>query len=154
MGRILIAEDDKTLRQLLSHLLVEDGHEVAVAVNGAQALEKVDSYVPDLLLLDLMMPVLDGFGVLEQLRESGREGSVKVLVLTAKGSEADIERSLALGACQHMIKPFDPEELLDTISQLLELSMEEIMQRQEEEHNRASLLSQLESIFSSEQAGN
>jgi CheY-like chemotaxis protein len=150
MGRILIAEDNQTVRQLLAHLLVEDGHEVAVAVNGAQALEKVESYAPDMLILDLMMPVLDGYGVLEQLRESGREGSLKVLVLTAKGNEADIERSLALGACQHMTKPFDPDELSATIHQLLELSMEEIMRRQEEEHDRAALLSQLESIFSND----
>jgi DNA-binding response OmpR family regulator len=147
MGRILIAEDDATIRQLLTHVLVEDGHEVAIAPNGQVALEKLDSFLPDVLILDLMMPVMDGYAVLEQLKETGRDAIFKVLVLTAKGSEADFERSFALGACQHMTKPFDPGELLAEIGKLLELSMEEIRQRQEEEHDRASLLSQLESIF-------
>jgi two-component system alkaline phosphatase synthesis response regulator PhoP len=146
MGRILIADDDAEIRQLLTHLLVEEGHEVAAARDGAAALERINTNPPDMLILDLMMPEVDGYTVLEELQQMGNLG-VRTIVVSARGGEADLERSLALGACHHMIKPFDPVELLTEVESFLQLSPEEIRERQEDERDRAHLLSQLESLF-------
>lgn len=149
MGRILVAEDDADVRQLLTHLLVEEGHEVAVARDGAAALERLRVSPPDMLILDLMMPEVDGYQVLEELQEMGVLG-VRTIVVSARGGEADVERSLALGACHHIVKPFDPDELLNEVESFLQLSPEEIQERQEDERDRAHLLSQLESLFGSD----
>jgi DNA-binding response OmpR family regulator len=146
MGRILIAEDDADIRHLLVQLLVEEGHEVSAARDGAAALERIRLSPPDLMILDLMMPEVDGYEVLEEMQRMG-EMSVRTIVVSARGSEADLERSLALGACHHMIKPFDPEELLNEVESFLQLTPEEIRERQEDERDRAHLLSQLESLF-------
>ena len=146
MGRILIAEDEASVRRLLSHLLVEEGHEVAVARDGAAALQRLRANPPDMLILDLMMPEVDGYQVLEELQEMGVLG-IRTIVVSARGGEADVERSLALGACHHMVKPFDPDEFLREVDSFLQLSPEEIHERQEDERDRAHLLSQLESLF-------
>jgi DNA-binding response OmpR family regulator len=146
MGRILIAEDEASVRRLLSHILVEEGHEVAVARDGAAALQRLRANPPDMLILDLMMPEVDGYQVLEELQEMGVLG-IRTIVVSARGGEADVERSLELGACHHMVKPFDPEEFLREVDSFLQLSPEEIHERQEDERDRAHLLSQLESLF-------
>jgi DNA-binding response OmpR family regulator len=149
MGRILIAEDDADVRRLLTNLLVEEGHEVAVARDGAAALQRLRANPPDMLILDLMMPEVDGFQVLEELQDMGVLG-VRTIVVSARGDEAEVERSLALGACHHIVKPFDPDELLNEVDSFLQLSPEEIHARQEDERDRAHLLSQLESLFGSD----
>jgi DNA-binding response OmpR family regulator len=146
VGRILIAEDDADVRQLLTTLLAEEGHEVSVARNGAAALEQIRNNPPDMLILDLMMPQVDGYQVLEELQEMGGLG-VRTIVVSARGGEADLERSLALGACHHIVKPLGPEEFLNEVESFLQLSSEEIQERQEDERDRAHLLSQLESLF-------
>jgi DNA-binding response OmpR family regulator len=149
MGRILIAEDDADVRLFLTQLLVEEGHEVAAAGDGAAALERIRTNPPDMLILDLMMPEVDGYQVLQELQDMGVLG-VRTIVVSASGDEADVERSLALGACQHIVKPFDPNELLNEVASFLQLSPEEIHARQEDERDRAHLLSQLESLFGSD----
>jgi two-component system alkaline phosphatase synthesis response regulator PhoP len=147
LARILVAEDDPIIRHLLTQLLVDDGHEVAAVADGVLALEKIFEGLPDLLLLDLMMPRCDGFQVLEELRNVGLDSSLRVMILSARITEHDYARSLALGADCHMTKPFDPDELLATINELISMSDEELRERRDQEHDRAYLLSQLESIF-------
>jgi two-component system alkaline phosphatase synthesis response regulator PhoP len=102
---------------------------------------------PDLMLLDIMMPEMDGHDVLRALDERGVRGLTKILVLTAKGSERDWKLGYDLGADRYMTKPFDPEELLQTVNDMLTASNEELEAKREEEQDRANLLSQLESIF-------
>ena len=148
MARILVAEDDADIRHLLTQLLIDDGHEVAAVANGELAIDKIFEGLPDLLILDLMMPRRDGFQVLEELRNTGVDSSIKVMVLSARTTEHDHARSLGLGAYRHMTKPFDPDELLACVAELLSLSSEELRQRRDQERDRAQLLSQLESIFS------
>lgn len=147
MARILIAEDDGDIRQILTHLLEDAGHEVVLAGDGNAAREMVVNDPPDVLVLDVMMPHLDGYGVLRELETTGVRDQMKVLVLTAKTSERDWEMSLELGADYHMPKPFDCDELLAKVEELLALPADELQTRREEERDRAHLLSQLESIF-------
>ncbi|HEV3471630.1 MAG TPA: response regulator [Actinomycetota bacterium] len=147
MARILIADDDPDIRQLVIYTLADEGHEVAVAKDGKEAIDHFATGPPDLLILDIMMPELDGYGVLRELGEQDTRGDAKILVLTAKGSEHDWKLGYDLGADRYITKPFDPEELITTANELLSASQEELAARREEEQDRANLLSQLESIF-------
>ena len=147
MARILIADDDADIRQLVIYALADEGHEVSVAKNGQEAVDHMVESPPDLMLLDIMMPEMDGYDVLRALDERGVRGFTKILVLTAKGSERDWKLGYDLGADRYMTKPFDPEELLQTVNDMLTASNEELEAKREEEQDRANLLSQLESIF-------
>ena len=147
MARILIADDDPDIRQLVIYALADEGHEVSVAKNGREAIDHVAESPPELMLLDIMMPEMDGYDVLRELDERNIKGFTKVLVLTAKGSERDWKLGYDLGADRYMTKPFDPDELLQTVNDMLTASNEELEAKREEEQDRANLLSQLESIF-------
>jgi DNA-binding response OmpR family regulator len=147
MPRILITDDDPDIRQLVTYALADHGHEVSVAKDGKEAVAHVSSSPPDLMVLDVMMPEMDGYDVLRALAEKDLKGSTKILMLTAKGSEHDWKEGYDLGADRYMTKPFDPDELVRTVAEMLESSQEEIAAKREEEQDRANLLSQLESIF-------
>lgn len=147
MARILITDDSADIRQLLSALMVEEGHKVLVASDGMKALEVVDTELPDLMILDVMMPNLDGYGVLREMNERNVTNDVKVLILTAKTAEADWVRGYKLGADQYLTKPFGSDELIDSVNDLLATSKDDLRKRTEEELDRAQLLSRLESIF-------
>ncbi|MDQ3963473.1 MAG: response regulator [Actinomycetota bacterium] len=147
MATILIADDDADIRQLVIYSLADEGHEVAVAKDGREVVDQFAAAAPDLLILDIMMPEMDGFDVLRALEEQETRGDAKILVLTAKGSEHDWKLGYDLGADRYMTKPFDPEELIVTANELLSASQEELDARREQEQDRANLLSQLESIF-------
>ena len=147
MARILIADDDPDIRQLVIYALADDGHEVSVAKDGREAVDHMVESPKDLVVLDIMMPEMDGYDVLRTLQERDIKGTTKVLVLTAKGSERDWKLGYDLGADRYMTKPFDPEELAQTVTEMLTASTEELEAKREEEQDRANLLSQLESIF-------
>src|SRR5687768_2069987 len=105
MARILVADDDADIRQLVIYSLADEGHEVSVAKNGQEAVDHVVASPPDLMLLDVMMPEMDGYDVLRTLDEKGVRGFTKILVLTAKGSERDWKLGYDLGADRYMTKP-------------------------------------------------
>ena len=147
MARILIADDDPDIRQLVIYALADDGHEVSVAKDGREALDHIVESPKDLVVLDIMMPEMDGYDVLRTLQERDIKGDTKILVLTAKGSERDWKLGYDLGADRYMTKPFDPDELSATVSEMITSSQEELAAKREEEQDRANLLSQLESIF-------
>ena len=117
MFRILVAEDDKGTRRLMQDTLADAGYEPLPAADGQQALELLGQKHVDLMVLDVMMPKLDGFSLLSQLRSTGSD--LPVLVLTAKEAQADKRRGLRLGADDYMTKPADEEELLLRIGALL-----------------------------------
>lgn len=110
MARILIAEDEPDMALGLRDNLSYEGYEVIEAANGRIALEKAKSEKPDLILLDIMMPEVDGFEVCRQLRESGY--TVPIIMLTARSQEMDVVRGLELGADDYIAKPFGVKELL------------------------------------------
>lgn len=147
MARILIADDDADVRQSLVIALVDRGHEVAAVPDGHRAIEALVGVTPDLILLDVMMRVKDGFVVLEELNESGFRDLTRVLMLTSSGSEKDARRAFELGADAYITKPFDPVEVVKQVENLLALSSEELRTSREKELDRSNLLSQLESIL-------
>lgn len=117
MARILYADDDASLRAALKIILTAAGYECRGACDGGEAVEQVDAFEPDLLILDVMMPGLNGFEVCERLRAAGR--MTPVLFLSAKGEAQDRKAGLRSGADDYVAKPFDPEELLLRIEALL-----------------------------------
>lgn len=115
--RILIVEDETHIRLLIEQSLEEledEGVEILTAADGAEALELVRSQRPDLVLLDVMMPKMDGFEVCRRLREDPENAAIRVIFLTAKGQEYDRARGEEIGADGYMTKPFNPDELLAT----------------------------------------
>ena len=147
MARILIAEDNAEIRALVSSILIEEGHKVTVAQNGQQALDMMLEDAPDVLVLDIMMPQMDGYSVLKELKSSGIRDTMKILVLTAKTSESDWVRGYKLGADAYVTKPFDIDELTRQVAELLEMTKDQLRVRREQELDKAQLLSRLESIF-------
>ncbi len=117
MRRILVVEDNPGLAEGLRLNLAHDGHEVRVATDGFDGLSQAHRWDPELIILDLMLPRLDGFEVLRTLREEGRD--VPVLVLSARATETDRLRGFRLGADDYVIKPFSLPELLARVSAML-----------------------------------
>lgn len=117
-NRILIADDDPLLRSLLVHRLSADGHDVLVAGNGAEALASIAEQKPDLIVLDALMPIMDGFEVLRRLK-AGRLSAAPIIMLTALKREQDIVGALQLGAADYLVKPFIPDELSQRVRRLL-----------------------------------
>ena len=117
MSRILVIEDELAMRTVLADLLTAEGYRVLTADQGEQGLAQARKQKPDLILLDVMMPKLDGFAVVTALRESGVE--VPVLMLTAKGLTSDRVAGLDAGADDYLVKPFTREELLARVRALL-----------------------------------
>jgi DNA-binding response OmpR family regulator len=144
---ILIADDDADFRRLLTCVLAEEGHQVSVAKDGQSSIETMVMSPPDIVILGLMMPEMDGLSVLREMAEYQVLGSTRVLVLTAKSSEADREVGLELGADDYITKPVEPLEVVIAVKELLALTKDELRVRREEERDKAHLLSQLESVF-------
>lgn len=114
--RILVVDDEERMVRFIRLNLEHDGFQVNEAFNGVQAIEKVRSNLPDLVLLDVMMPDIDGFEVLRIIRDVS---SVPVIMLTAKGEEDDRVRGLELGADDYITKPFSPRELVSRVRAVL-----------------------------------
>ncbi|BCU05772.1 response regulator transcription factor [Allochromatium tepidum] len=117
--RILIVDDEPNIVISLEFLMMREGHEVRVARDGEAGLAAVREHRPDLVVLDVMMPKLDGFSVLASIRADPDLAHTRVLMLTAKGREAEREKGLALGADAYMPKPFSTRELVDRVKELL-----------------------------------
>ncbi|MFJ9042790.1 response regulator [Streptomyces sp. NPDC102347] len=118
-AHVLVAEDDEMQAELIRRSLLSEGHTVTVVHDGAAALDAARRLRPDLVVLDLMLPVLDGFDVCRTLRG---DGDTPVLMLTARTAEDDVLRGLDLGADDYMTKPYSPRELLARIRTVLRRS--------------------------------
>ncbi len=117
--RILIADDEPNILISLEFLMKREGHEVLLARDGGEALDLVRRERPALVLLDVMMPVMNGFEVCAALKGDDALKATKVLMLTAKGRETDIAKGLAMGADAYMTKPFSTRELAERVRALL-----------------------------------
>ena len=117
MATVLLVDDEPDILLMLRMALEDDGHEIVLAADGEMALARIEEHSPDLVVLDLMMPVLDGYGVLDRLQRSGSD--LPVVVLSARSDQADIDRALTLGAVEFMAKPFDLDRLLGLVSATL-----------------------------------
>lgn len=125
VGTILVVDDEVHIRMLLEQTLeeLEDdyGIELLTAENGEEGLDCIREKHPDLVFLDIMMPYMNGYEVCQAVREDQKLSDVKIILLTAKGQEADRKHGLELGAERYMTKPFDPDEILEVAKSILGL---------------------------------
>jgi two-component system response regulator ResD len=117
-GTVLVVDDEPTITEVVARYLERAGYRTRVAADGIQALELAASQRPDLVLLDLMLPGIDGLEVMRRLRELGRD-RMAVILLTAKGEESDRVIGLRLGADDYVVKPFSPAELVARVDAVL-----------------------------------
>ena len=118
-SKVLVCDDDDLLADLLEFRLSNRGFEVTRAANGQQALDRLAEFTPDAMILDAMMPLMDGYEVLRRVRENPATADLPVIMLTARRQEQDIVGALELGASDYMVKPFIPEELVARLTRLL-----------------------------------
>lgn len=118
--RILIAEDEPSIVISLEFLLREAGHEVTVARDGAEALRLIGAAPPDLVVLDVMLPSINGFEVSRRLRADAATRGVRILMLTARGRETEIAKGMTAGVDAYMTKPFATKELLRVVAAMLD----------------------------------
>lgn len=119
MARVMAVDDDPVILGLLQVNLDMEGHEMVAAVDGREALDKVRHDRPDLILLDVMMPNVDGWQVAEQLKRDEATAGIPVVVLSARAMEADVQRGAELGVDSYVTKPFDPIDLMGLVNRLL-----------------------------------
>ena len=122
--KILIADDEPNIVAALEFLLQRNGYEVHIARNGEEALKLVEDCNPDLVLLDVMMPVRSGYDVCTRIRERADWRHIKIIMLSAKGRDAEINKGLSIGADLYVTKPFSTRELMGKIKELLDQSIE------------------------------
>jgi DNA-binding response OmpR family regulator len=118
--KILIVDDEPNIVTALEFLLQRSGYEVLLAQDGEGALRQVEQHLPDLVLLDVMMPLISGYEVCQRMRARADWQHIKIIMLSAKGREAEVNKGLSLGANLYVTKPWSNKELVAKIEQLLE----------------------------------
>jgi DNA-binding response OmpR family regulator len=144
---VLIVDDDANILEMLSMVLEDAGHRVRVASNGKEALAVLDEITPHCMILDLMMPELDGHGVLRAMRERHLASEMRVLVLTCKVHAGEFIEAWQLGADEYVTKPVDPFQLVERVHALMAVPVEQLQQEREAKLEKAVLLARLESSF-------
>ncbi|MFY8067223.1 MAG: response regulator transcription factor [Flavobacterium sp.] len=119
MKKILIVDDEPNIVMTLEYTFKKSNYEVFIARDGQEALDILKTNFPDVIILDVMMPMVDGFATLEQIRKDANLQHTKVLFLSAKNKESDIEKGLALGADAYMTKPFSIKKVVEKVEELL-----------------------------------
>jgi len=117
--KILLVDDETALVELLTRRLQADGFEVITAADGREGLEKAEKERPDLVLLDVMMPNMDGYEVLQSLKEMDETRDIPVIMFTVKSNAEDIERAVLAGAADYITKPFAPQVLMQRIREVM-----------------------------------
>jgi len=137
MAKILLIDDSRLIAHVAKTILTKLGHEVILAQDGMAGLEAAKSEQPDIILLDLIMPVMDGFQVCQQLKEEGGTKEIPVIMLTSKAEAADKVRGLEMGALDYVTKPFDEGELVARVN--TQLKLKELREALQELANRDGL---------------
>ena len=118
--KILVVDDEPTIVRLMEFVLARQGHQMLIAVNGEEALEKIRAHKPDLVLLDIMMPRIDGYEVAQQVRADPETASLPIIMLSAKAQTEDIRRGAEVGVDAYVTKPFSPEHLVQVVTDHLQ----------------------------------
>lgn len=118
--KVLIADDEPNIVTSLEFLLEHNGYDVRVALDGQEVLDQLAEYQPDLILLDVMMPVRNGFEICQTIRANPEWQDMKIVMLTAKGRDIEATKGLALGADAYVTKPFSTKELVERVRELLD----------------------------------
>jgi DNA-binding response OmpR family regulator len=119
MTKVLVVEDDFALGENITAMLKGEGFDVRFAPDGKQGLDLAQSFVPDIVLLDLMIPNVSGFDVCRALRSEAKTQGIKILVMTGLDRTADVEKAFSSGATDYLVKPFDRDRLMGKIKKLL-----------------------------------
>jgi DNA-binding response OmpR family regulator len=119
MAKVLVVDDEPNIVLSLEFLMQQAGFDVETAEDGEGALARVEASPPDLILLDISLPGISGFDVLEQLRQDSRHARLPIIMLTAHGREVEKEKGLALGADDYVTKPFSTQALVEKVKHLL-----------------------------------
>jgi DNA-binding response OmpR family regulator len=117
--KVLIVDDEPSIIVPLQFLMEQNGYETSVAFSGEEAMETVAETHPNLILLDIMLPIIDGFEVCQRVRENPEWNDIRIILLTAMGSEANIAKGLALGADAYITKPFSNSEVIAKVKELI-----------------------------------
>lgn len=118
-AKILIVDDDPNILLSLDYLMRKHGFQVFVARNGQEALDLIHSELPQLVLLDIMMPDVDGYAICQEIKSTPKYAEIKVVFLSAKSKESDIQKGLDLGAEAYFTKPFSSKQLLSKVLAIL-----------------------------------
>ncbi|MBM3461197.1 MAG: response regulator [Armatimonadetes bacterium] len=121
LKKILIVEDDQHIRKLLHILIRRDDINIDEAVEGNEALDKLQNNTYDLVILDIMMPNVDGFSILKQMRENAATSTLPVIIVTAKTEDKDLMKGYSMGANYYITKPFEPQDLIHSIELILKI---------------------------------
>jgi two-component system alkaline phosphatase synthesis response regulator PhoP len=117
--RILVVDDEPHLLRLMEFILAKQGHTMITAVNGREALDKAKTEKPDLILLDVMIPYIDGYDVARQLRQEDATKLTPIILLSAKAQDSDIIKGMGVGVDEYITKPFSPEHLVTVVNSYL-----------------------------------
>lgn len=129
--KILVVDDEPYIVRVVQANLMVEGYEVVAAYDGLEALQRLQEEKPDLVLLDVMMPEMDGWAVLERIRSNPETENLPVIMLTALAQDTDIERGTLLGCDVYITKPFEPRDLVNAVRRMLEGMEEERLLRGE-----------------------
>jgi DNA-binding response OmpR family regulator len=144
---VLVVDDDPLIAGMLRLVLEGEGYEVREASDGRAALESVKADAPDVMVLDMMMPHVDGYGVLSALREDSLGGRTRVVMLTCCSAEEDVRRCLEMGADDYLTKPVDVDFLLRTVQDLLAMDMDAVHARRAEVADEAVLADRVADVL-------
>ena len=144
---LLIVDDDHNIREMLGLVLEDGGHTVRVASDGLEAVAMLEESAPHCMVLDLMMPGLDGHGVLRTMRQRDLAAETRVLVLTCKLHAGEFIEAWQLGADEYVTKPVDPFALVEKLTALLAIPVAQLQEERESKLEKAVLLARLESSF-------
>lgn len=117
--KVLIVDDEPNILVAVEFLMQREGHEVVTAVDGQEAIDLLEKFRPDLMILDVMMPRKNGFEVCAEVRADARLSGMPILMLTAKGREAEMKKGISLGSDAYITKPFSTHELVLKVNELL-----------------------------------
>lgn len=146
-AQVLVVDDETALLELTMQIMANEGHRVKGATDGRQALALIGQETFDVVVLDAMMPNVDGFTVLTEMKASGALRTTRVLMLTSLGKDSDWLKGFKAGAHDYLTKPYDHDELVAAVKRLIDLRPEDVAAYREARLVRARMLAQLESIF-------
>jgi CheY-like chemotaxis protein len=148
MAKVLVVDDEPAIRLLLQAILAQEGHDVETAADGVEALTAVQRELPDVVLLDLAMPHMDGWHFLEELRNIGLRSQVRVIIVSAMTDAESMARGQAEGIQERIAKPFDATAIVQAVEAMVQEPAEEILARREHPEDLARLIDKLQSLDS------
>lgn len=119
MAHILVADDEPDIRQLIAFTLQLGGHEITQAANGSEAVELTQQTQPDLIIMDVRMPKMNGYDACQIIKKTEATQHIPIVFLSAKGQDEDVTAGITIGAVAYIVKPFSPQELMQRINDIL-----------------------------------